>query len=418
MKRRAVVLVGIILSLMTAGSLRLQAQITILDFIRSALQDPEIKTFDKQVAYLNGKPYKLSPLQKFEFRTQNRELQTNQQEYALRFTPANPWEIRNNNQYFKAYQSSLLFERDLLLKEALTKRYVQIIYILYYSELKLLLDDMRLLVDNQVAILEKQQTSSFFDADDYVELKMKQLSRMVEVEEADFELQNQQHRVVRLYPDARGQRLTWNLDAVISIDRLESVVDSLTNASLVSASVEYQKQKIEMASLEYALEKANINVGFLQTEFDQRKVEQDRSPINISFGVTIPITNPNKGDMAKRKLEMIEAEYDLEEAKQESQTDRVLLQENVGNLIKRYRSLQLKIDQLENGNLIQSLSALKGGDPLIVTQYREDIVKLEMLLLKLKRDIYFAYIEYLSLADNLQQQPLINYLSENLKGQN
>jgi len=345
-------------------------------------------------------------------------LQTNQQEYALRFTPANPWEIRNNNRYFKAYQSSLLFERDLILKEALTKRYVQIIYILYYSELKLLLDDMRQLVDNQVAILEKQQTSSFFDADDYVELKMKQLNRMVEVEEADFELQNQQQRVVRLYPEAHGQALTWNLDAVISIDRLESVVDSLTKASLVSASVEYQKQKIEMASREYALEKANINVGFLQTEFDQRRVEQDRSPINISFGVTIPITNPNKGDMAKRKLEMIEAEYDLEEAKHESQTDRVILQENVGNLIQRYRSLQLKIDQLEKGNLIQSLSALKGGDPLIVAQYREDIVKLEMLLLKLKREIYFAYIEYLSLADNLQQQPLVNYLSQNLEGGN
>ena len=418
MKRRVVVFVGIILSLMMVGSLRLQAQITISDFIRSALQDPEIKTFDKQVAYLDGKPYKLSPLQKFEFRTQSRELQTNQQEYALRFTPANPWEIRNNNRYFKAYQSSLLFERDLILKEALTKRYVQIIYILYYSELKLLLDDMRQLVDNQVAILEKQQTSSFFDADDYVELKMKQLNRMVEVEEADFELQNQQQRVVRLYPEAHGQALTWNLDAVISIDRLESVVDSLTKASLVSASVEYQKQKIEMASREYALEKANINVGFLQTEFDQRRVEQDRSPINISFGVTIPITNPNKGDMAKRKLEMIEAEYDLEEAKHESQTDRVILQENVGNLIQRYRSLQLKIDQLEKGNLIQSLSALKGGDPLIVAQYREDIVKLEMLLLKLKREIYFAYIEYLSLADNLQQQPLVNYLSQNLEGGN
>jgi hypothetical protein len=247
---------------------------------------------------------------------------------------------------------------------------------------------------------------------------MKQLNRMVEVEEADFELQNQQQRVVRLYPEAHGQALTWNLDTVIAIDRLESVVDSLTKASLVSASVEYQKQKIEMASREYALEKANINVGFLQTEFDQRRVEQDRSPINISFGVTIPITNPNKGDMAKRKLEMIEAEYDLEEAKHESQTDRVILQENVGNLIQRYRSLQLKIDQLEKGNLIQSLSALKGGDPLIVAQYREDIVKLEMLLLKLKREIYFAYIEYLSLADNLQQQPLVNYLSQNLEGGN
>jgi hypothetical protein len=74
----------------------------------------------------------------------------------------------------------------------------------------------------------------------------------------------------------------------------------------------------------------------------------------------------------------------------------------------------MKIHQLEEGNLILSLSTLKGGDPLIITQYREDIGKLKMLLLKIRRDIYFAYIEYLSLADNLQQQPLVNFLSPHL----
>lgn len=399
---------------MLIGVLPAQAQVTIAEFIRSAFHDPEIKTFDRQASYLEGKPYKLSMLQKFEFRTQNRELQTNQQEYALRFTPANPWEVRNNNRYFQAYQSSLLFERDIILKEALAERYVQAIYIVYYSELKLLVDNTRKLVDNQVSILEKQQTSSFFDADDYVELKMKQLNRMVEFEEIDFELQNQKQRVERLYPEAHDKTLAWDINDVITVDRIEKVVDSLTSASILSTAVEYQKRKIEMANSEYAMEKSNVNLGFLQTEFDQRRVEQDRTPINFSFGVTIPITNPNKGDMAKRKLEVIEAEYDLEETKHETQTDKVILRENVSNLIERYRSLEIKIHQLEEGNLILSLSTLKGGDPLIITQYREDIGKLKMLLLKIRRDIYFAYIEYLSLADNLQQQPLVNYLSPNL----
>ncbi|HEY3403306.1 MAG TPA: hypothetical protein VGK59_07970 [Ohtaekwangia sp.] len=413
MSHRVIATVGIMLAFWLAW-FNVQGQVTMDEFIRSAMTDPEIKTFDEQISYLERKPYRLSPLQKFEFRTQTRELQVNQQEYALRFTPANPWEIRSNNRYFKAYQSSLQFERDIILKEALVERYYQTIYIVYYSGLKSQLEEIRKLVDNQVAILEKQQTSSFFDADDYVELKMKQLNRMVEFEEADFELHNEMQRIERLYPEAHGRTIDWNPDAVISVERIENIVDSLTQAALVSAAVEYQKQKIEMANQEYKLEKANINLGFLQTEFDQRRVEQDRSPINLSFGVTIPITNPNKGDMAKRRLESIEAEYDLKEAEHESQTDKTIIRENLRKLVERHSSLQQKISQLEQSNLIQSLSTLKGGDPLIITQYREDVGKLKTLLLKLKRDIYFVYIEYLSLADHLQQQPLVNYLAKDL----
>jgi len=406
------VVVGIALVLQSGIS---YSQVTMEEIIRSAYEDPEIKTFDEQLNYLDGKPYRLPFLQRMEFRSQNRELQADQQEYALRFTPANPWEVRNNNRYFKAYQSSLQFERVMILKEALLERYYEIIYIAYYSGLKSQLEDIRQLVDNQVAILERQQASSFFDADDYVELKMKQLNRMVEFEEADFELQNQQLRIERLYPNAHGRTISWNANNLITIDQLEKMVDSLTYASVLSTAIEYQKRKIEMASSEYKLDKANINVGFLQTEFDQRRVEQNRTPINLSFGITIPITNPNKGDMAKRKLEMIEAEYDLKETQHESQTDRTILRENLERLIARYRGLHEKIDQLEKSNLIQSLSTLKGGDPLIITQYREDVGKLKTLLLKIRRDIYFMYIEYLFICDNIQKQPLINYLSPELK---
>lgn len=387
------------------------AQVTIEEFIQATEQDPQVTLFAEQIEYLKEKPYRLSPLQKTEIRTQNKELTVGQQEYALRFSPANPWELRNNNRYFKAYQSALGLEKSMILKEALLLRYEVVIDIYYYQQLKAMEVDLKQLVDNQVLILERQQTSSFFDADEYVELKMKQLNRLVELEEADYEWQTLQHKMQRLYPDAINKTLLIDTANIRSISSVLARVDSLETVSAISASIAYQQQRIEMANAEYKLEKSNINIGFLQTEFDQSKYDEDQTPINLSFGVTLPITNPNKGDMTKRKLEAIEAENELKEAQIEVKADKQIAQQRLKLLAERYRSLQIQIDKLEGGNLVQTLSTLKGGDPLIIVQYREDLTKLKALSLKIIRDFQWTYIEYLAESDYLQQLPLVNYLA-------
>lgn len=389
----------------------LQAQVTIEEFIQATEQDPRVALFVEQIEYLKEKPYRLSPLQKTEIRTQNKELTVGQQEYALRFSPANPWELRNNNRYFKAYQSALGLEKSMILKEALLLRYEVVIDIYYYQQLRAMEVDLKQLVDNQVLILERQQTSSFFDADEYVELKMKQLNRLVELEEADYEWQTLQHKMQRLYPDAIAKSLVIDSASIRSISSILVMVDSLETVSAISASIAYQQQRIEMANAEYKLEKSNINIGFLQTEFDQSKYNEDETPINLSFGVTLPITNPNKGDMTKRKLEAIEAESELKEAQIEVKADKQIAQQRLKLLAERYRNLQFQINKLEGGNLVQTLSTLKGGDPLIIVQYREDLTKLKALSLKIIRDFQWTYIEYLAESDYLQQVPLVNFLA-------
>ena len=89
---RHILAIAFVLSGLTAS-----AQVTLAEFIKSANEDPEVKTFSEQARYLEQRTYRLPFLQRLELRTQNRELLANQQEYALRVTPANPWEVRNNN---------------------------------------------------------------------------------------------------------------------------------------------------------------------------------------------------------------------------------------------------------------------------------------------------------------------------------
>ncbi len=400
--------------LFATSSIELQAQLTIGEFISSAMEDPEVLTFTNQISYLGDKPYRLSPLQSMQIRMQNRELIYDQQEVGLRINPSNPWEVRNNNRYFKNYQSYLSREREIILKEALVERYYNVIELVYYAELKIFSDSMQYHLNQQLGILEKQYASSYFDADEYVKLKVEHLDNLVDAEEVDYELSSQKHRISRFYPKAHKASLDWTLSNLISIDRIERVVDSISQAGAVSTLVAYQQEKIKLAQSEYNLEKSNINLGFFQTEFDQRRVEQDRTPINISFGVTIPIVNPNKGDMAKRKLKVIEAQYDLEEATHEGETDLIIFQDRLAALIQRYRNLDSRVKELRKNNFAQTLSTMKGGDPLIVAQFNQRVGKLDDLLIQIRRDVLITYIDYLAFTDNLQQQPLINFLSPNL----
>jgi hypothetical protein len=392
-----------------------KGQMSIGEFIGSAIDDPEVKTFTNQISYLGEKPYRLSPLQSMQLRMQNRELLYDQQEFALRINPANPWEVRNNNRYFKSYRNFMSREREVILKEALVTRYQNAIVFAYLAALKSQTDSSQFHLDQQLRILEKQYASSYFDADEYVKLKVEHLDNLVEVEEVDYDLAGQRHMISRLFPKAHNATIMWNLADLISIDKVERVVDSMSSVGAISSFVAYQQEKIRVAKSEYDLEKSNINIGFLQTEFDQRRVKQDRTPINISFGVTIPIVNPNKGDMAKKKLDLIEAEYDLEEATFEGETDKLILQDRLRGLIHRYRNLKARIIDLEKNNFAQTLSTIKGGDPLIVAQFNQRVGRLKDLMIEIQRDVLLTYIDYLAFTDNIQQQPFVNFLSPRLE---
>ena len=389
-------------------------QITLDEFIKSANEDPEVKTFSEQARYLEQRTYRLPFLQRLELRTQNRELLANQQEYALRITPSNPWEVKNNNKYLNEYRNSLAFDQEFLLKTALYDRYAKAISLLYLTELS---NKKQLLIDSkakQITILEKQMGSSFFDADQYVDLQLEKLDEEGEYEEIAFMATDERFSITRIYQSAFNQSIEWKFEDVISPARVKYVTDSLTANAIQSRLIAFQKQKIELANREYALEKANINIGFMQAEFDNRRVEQNRTPINISAGVTIPIFNPNKGDMAKRRLDAIDAKFDLEEAQAEDKIDKMILQERINFYYDRYTRLENKIKALRQDNVPATLQTLKGGDPAVRLKFSESIIKLEIILAKIRRDMLYAYIDFLSTSDFIQRAPLINYFSSRL----
>ena len=390
------------------------AQLSVREFLITARTDTRLTRFDKSLDYLGGKPYRLSPVQRLEFRTQNRELEPTQQEFALRLTPANPWEVRNNNTYFKTYTNVLSFQRQLILQQAYSDRYRAVVDYIVDTERRKLTKGAFDNVNEQLAILEKQIGSSYFDPDDYLDSQLD----LVEAS-ADYhnEVVNESGAVKNLRYLAGNvvRAFDWELSDLISVDRLTRVVDSLQSASVSTLSQTYQRERIKLAQSEYKVEKSNINAGFIQGEFDNRRVEQERTPFNISLGVTIPIFNPNKPDMTKRKLEEIEAANKLAEQTSENQYEMDLLTAQINNNVAAYRSISEQLLKLEESDAGKTLSALKGSDPRVMVRYFGSTLKLKQVQLKIYQLILNDYIDFIALTGGLDQVVPVNFLSEKLE---
>lgn len=369
----------------------------------------------RQLEYLASKPYRMPLIQKLEFRTRTSELDLNRQDYAIRVNPANPWEVRNNNRYFKEYALELGFEKELLFRDALIERYILIAEYLYFLELRKLRQEDKTLTDAQVAILERQQNSTFFDAKDYLGVKVDQMTNDVELEEVQFEIDNQAKRIGVRYAGAEEVMLDWERERVITMPKLERVVDSLMKVDAPSTEIAYQQQRIRVAQQEYKLEKSNVNVGYIQTQLRPYRLDQYREPWDISLGVTIPIFNPNKGDMAKKKLDVIESQEELEEEKSERHIKTSYYYNKIKGELARYHEIEKKINDFNTGALANTLKNVDSGNPVLIVEFHGNLIKMKVLRAKLRQSIMLTYIEFLAYTDRLQKRPLINYFSEGLE---
>jgi hypothetical protein len=388
-----------------------QAQVSMEDFLQAAWNEPALQTFANQEDYLNTNPYRLAPVRRLEFRTESNQLDRTRQDYALRLNPASPWEMKRTNQYFKTYQELLQLDRDRVLKESLQARYKVIIGWLYFEEIKQLKEVDTKTTDKLIQILEAQRNSGFFDAKDYVELKLDQVEKAIELEETRFEIDNQRRRVEALYEQARLKNLSWSMTDVLSIDQVKTVVDSIAQQTSATGEVAYREKKIDLFTSEWKLEKANINVGYLQTKYENYRLDQNRRPWSVSLGVTIPVFNPNKPNMAKRKLEAIEAEGDLAQAKSDQQAGREMLQAKIESLIKRYHDVSTLMESLKIDELATTLQQINDSNPMTTVRLQSNLIKSKTMATRLKQEIYLSYIEFLSYSEVLQQRPVINFLS-------
>lgn len=384
-------------------------QVSMEEFLESAFESIQIRQIDQQKGFLESGSYKMAPIRGLEFRTESNQLDPQRQDFALRISPANPWEINRNNAYFEKYQEVIDLGQIRQIKKLIQLRYDLIIDWVYLQDRKSLKDEEIKTIRSLIEILEAQRNSSFFDPENYAELKIDLIEKQAELQDLMLEEDVLMQRIVSFFPDAQSKNLDWNLDDLVSIERISNWIET-HQAQIESEEVTYHRKLVELSKAEWELEKSNLNIGFLQAQYQQFRLAQDRKPWNIGMGIRLPIFNPNKGKMAEKKLDIFEAEGNLTQVQNEHVAEVELVKSKLVGLCENYFSIQNQLEDLDLISIEKNLNSLSANNPAVNLRFQRNLLKSKNILARHQRDIYAAFIEYLSLTDALQQRPIVNYL--------
>lgn len=381
-------------------------------YLKSALNHAEYKGYESRQQYLADETaYRLPWVNELSFRTRNNELLGYKQQYALRVDAGNPWQIKRNNVYFKGQHDLLGLERALLLKEILADRYEWAIDVIAAgAEWELTLKERNLA--GQLAETWKQKSGSpSFDSDRFLEAQLRWIEISGAVLEKELDVEEAKHRVAVSVNTT--QLVEWDTNLLITVEEIEKFIQLQAVGEPMHLKV--LKQKLLVAEQKLKVEQANFDIGFLQAMYvPQAKddvgfiVPRDR-PLGLSLGVNIPIVKPNKDNIARSQLNLLEAKADLVEA-EGSTVGATLAHRLLVAQLKSYKSLHSLVADFVAEDIHRLVGVAKNYDPVIELEYQLKLIDLQKQEIRLKSKILRQFISWLSEADLLQKAPLVNYL--------
>ncbi len=386
------------------------AQTSMSDFLLTAFEDINTRGYDKSINFLSPKNYRLPVVEDLEFRFGNDELTIEDQQYAIRFRPGNPWKIRRNNALFNATKKELSIRKQIQYQENLENRYELAADYLLKIQLLNIEQQKFSLIQKRVDIFNTNMESSLFDAKDFVDAKLDQVDAITNQEELSVSLLQVKREISS---KLQQSIIDWSTESLISVTAIDSVSEIIITNSLSSLELDLLVQRIKVAKSEVRLEKADFDIGYFQTEYYP---EKDRdSDYGIAFGISIPIFKSNKSQIAERKLDEIELNGELATEQYQDSVKRITEYEYLKSLITQHEVLIERIKELDLETLSKNLSQIEDNNPLTILELQEGLVKLKELQLKSYERVVEQYIEFLSTFNVLTQLPLTNYLTESLE---
>ena len=205
------------------------------------------------------------------------------------------------------------------------------------------------------------------------------------------------------------------LDILFQNRRPPSITESIIHDSVRSLGLERVRCLFICHSISSAFSSVKLedfDIGYFQTEYYPYR---DRnSDYGLSFGISIPIFNSNKNQIAEKKLDEIELRNDFAAEQYQDSIKRVVEYEYLKSLLAQHRMLIEQIEDLELDKLSSNLRQIEDNNPLTFLDLEEGKLKLEELKLKSYSRVIDQYLEFLDAYNVITNLPLRNYLSKDL----
>jgi hypothetical protein len=323
----------------------------------------------------------------------------------------NPWQIQRNQRYFQGIRTAKGLEQQILLKKLMRERYdLGIDYWLAVERVTLAtkLKELRAKINT---VMGQSSGSASFDAEQYLNSTLEMVSRAADVQEAEFERDLARSNMLQLTGGTPGE---LDLAGFVDVSDVQAVVRK-TEAGIPLVEIELLKQEIANAEQKIATDKLNFDLGFIQGMYAPYRASSGDGQFGIAAGVTIPLFNQNRDDIAREKLKVIERKGALEQFQRREQGRLAAEASMISLQIGHYTQIDSLVKDLRSRQLNLPTTLSKDYNPIVELKYQEKLVELDLLKLRIKREILRQYIAFLDNGGRLHQRPLLNYLSKGLE---
>jgi Fe-S cluster biosynthesis and repair protein YggX len=387
------------------SKLPVSGQFSMEDFLSNSVEASEIKTVQSQIQFIDAHDFKSPVIREVEFRMRATHIDEGLDTYKLRFSPINPQERNANKDYLTVLENQMNVELKWQLNEILHNRYQLMIelYMLYAQQL-LVQDKMNFYDD--ILTLAREFPESI-PIKDVIVTDKALIKAHIKSEELNSKTAQLKYLVNQTYTYSNA--LSWEDYQLVSTEQIKEWIttqDELVTSNNLFLQNQLQKQYLDESMLAIKQKKSFSNIGYLQAEYRKDTDNGFGKNFGLQLGFSLPFSNPDKPDLQRRELDILQNSLEIEEKRQAIHATVNFHRIELTGLIKQYDAvIEKKNDYLK----IQANQTFHSQDVLFELQeFQFELLAMELTIYG---EILEKYIALLSNDGKLAEAPYLNYLS-------
>ncbi len=392
-----------------------KSQYTFEDFLGTAKQDLSLEATRAKLDFLRNNNFNGPWISRLEFRFGSRDADWSQEDFRLRITPANPGELKAWKRYYDDQRALLNLEYKDNLNRALKRRYSLAIDHISESVKKEVLEN-HLLKNKQVIELINAGGGAYrLEISDLIDAQRDELKISLDIQNSNIRIDELDFYIRDMFKNT-GE-VDWSAVEIISIEDVLLLFEELKlKPDGRHINLANMEQRHALAAGRFNIEKSESlrNIGFFQANYNTNRGEGFSDHFGYQIGIRIPIVNPDKPDLNRRKLATMGHDAEMEAREDEYRRRKEFSELLMTRYQAQYNEIKEKLSFVANQNILQFQRQDKAPGIRDLIKLNEFQISLLIKKNDIEMAIYENYMEYLDLCGMIAETPLKNYLSKNL----
>ncbi len=322
-----------------------QQQFNMNNYLSQAINDIEMTVIQDQADILGSESFKSPILREVEIRSRTRQVFSEADDIRFRISPINPWERRANADHYDLLKDQIQVQKQVSLGKVLAQRYLTFLsYYFAFQSFETTSQKIEALRSIKDAYIRSAKSTKSI-----VDVEMDILKAQVQQEDLQMEINQIEYQIRSVYP-FEGP-LSIEGFQILPINQLinsERVQESKSIESNIHVLNEIRKADISFSEWNIRKHESFSNLGFIQSEYEFDQSGPLRNSLGFQFGIQLPIVNPDKPDLQRRKLELLESQNDVKVKEQEVNLRIHELLQKLENIIGKYDLMSERYQTFSN----------------------------------------------------------------------